>query len=512
MAKASLHVLISSRDVVFGDEGVIRASIHGAWTPDTRVILDIYSLDHPVHPEGHLGWWRFAPTDSSSELEFRLSRQSGSIHVRLNGVEPQDSWLNTGLSSQRLAIHVVLRSNATNALLWEEQVPVFATAEELASFRAKFNRNWATPRYALAPYVFDASSTVHLVAPDIFQRDAVGNLALDVFRMLRQNGIPTRLFAANADLAINDLVEPRVLLASQVSPSDHIIYFFSTADPLLMELTELPARKTVYFHGITDPKKLRVFDPELAAAAAKALATLNLIERFDAVIANSRASAAILAEAVEVPLEHIAIVPPVLVSPEGRDAGERAGGVDLLCVGQLAPHKKIEDVLRLFAEYVRMVPHARCHVVGRRRNPAYFDYLRWVEKDELGLPDGKVIWHGSVPDDELRRLYGSSGALVSMSEDEGFCLPVFEAMGAGLPVLAHGVAAVRETLGGAGLAFGAKRFGHLARAVVSLLEDNERQQALVERQYRRYADLRAQMTGAQFFQFVEPDWAGTIRD
>lgn len=512
MAKSSLHVLISSRDVVFGDEGVIRASIHGAWTPDIRVILDVYSLDQPVHPEGHLGWWRFAPTDSSSELEFRLSRQSGSIHVQLNGTEPADSWINTGLSSTRLAIHVVLRSNATNALLCEEQVPAFATAEELLSFRATFNRDWATPQYALAPYVFDAASTVHLVAPDIFQRDAVGNLALDVFRMFRQNDIPVRMFAANADLPVNDLVEPRVSLAGQVSPSDHIIYFFSTADPLLMELTELPGRKTAYFHGVTDPKKLRVFDPELAATAAKALASLNLLERFDAMIANSRASAAILADATEVPLAEIAIVPPVIMPPEGRDPGERAAGRDLLCVGQLAPHKKVEDVLRLFAEYVRMVPQARCHIVGRRRNPAYFDYLRWVEKDELGLPDGKVIWHGSVPDDELRRLYGSSGALVSMSEDEGFCLPVFEAMGAGLPVLAHGVPAVRETLGGAGLAFGAKRFDHLARAVASLLEDDERKKALVERQHRRYSDLRAQMTGAQFFSFVQPDWAAAIRD
>jgi glycosyltransferase involved in cell wall biosynthesis len=79
-------------------------------------------------------------------------------------------------------------------------------------------------------------------------------------------------------------------------------------------------------------------------------------------------------------------------------------------------------------------------------------------------------------------------------------------MGFGLPVLAHGVPAVRETLGRAGLAFGAKHFDHLAQTLASVLNDAERRSALVERQLQRHAELRQQMTGLNFLELVQPDW------
>ena len=513
MVEQPMHVLVPDRGLVFDAEARLCAAVRGTQTPDLRILVDIYSLDHPVHPEGHLGWWQFAPADAPGELEFTLSRTADGIGVRLNGLDPIDSWINPEVGDTRLVIHVVLRSNATNALLWDEQVPAFASADELAAFRQTFDRNWATPRFAIAPYVFESQSTVHLVSADVFQRDAVGNLALDVLRLLRQNNIPARLFASNADLAVTDLAEPRVTLAAQVRPQDRILYFCSTDDPQLEELAELDCHKTAYFHGITDPAKLRVFDPELAAVAGRGIGRLPLLKRFDQLAANSGASAAVLSTAIGVPVDEVSIIPPLLLPAADRPAPGIATGVDpgtrsadLLTVGQLTPHKKLEDVLRFFGAYLRLSPEARCHIVGRQRNPAYIDYLRWVEATELSLPPGRVIWHGSVPDAELQNLYGSAAALVSMSEDEGFCLPLFEAMGAGLPVLAHGVPAVRETLGRAGLSFGAKQFDHLAQALASVLGDTERRAALVERQLRRHAELRQQMSGLAFLDLVQPDW------
>lgn len=511
MADLPPHILATERGLVFDTEARLRAAIRGTQTPDLRIIVDIYSLDHPVHPEGHLGWWRFAPADAPDELEITLSRVSGMVDVRLNGLDPVDSWVNPDVSSSRLVIHLVLRSNATNALLCDEQIPAFASVEELTAFRQSFDRNWATPRFAVAPYLMDAGSTVHLVSPDVYQRDAVGNLALDLLRLFRQNDIPVRLFATNADLSITDLAEPRVTLAAAVRPSDHILYFCSTADPLLPELVELPCRKIAYFHGITDPKKLRVFDPELAAATARGNADLPLLRRFDQLAANSRASAATLALATATAVDRIAIIPPLLLPDHAPSNASVLRNSDVLCVGQLAPHKKVEDVLRFFAAYRNVVPEARCHIVGRPRNPAYSDYLRWVEATELGLPEGRVVWHGSVSQPDLHQLYRSAAMLVSMSEDEGFCLPVFEAMGFGLPVLAHGVPAVRETLGGAGLAFGAKHFDHLARSLAAVLHDPERRSALVERQQQRHIELRRQMTGLPFLDLVQPDWGNALR-
>ncbi len=61
------------------------------------------------------------------------------------------------------------------------------------------------------------------------------------------------------------------------------------------------------------------------------------------------------------------------------------------------------------------------------------------------LPD--VLLTGQVPDDELAALYTGARALVLPSDDEGFGLPAVEALACGTPVVACGVAALREVLG-----------------------------------------------------------------
>ena len=53
---------------------------------------------------------------------------------------------------------------------------------------------------------------------------------------------------------------------------------------------------------------------------------------------------------------------------------------------------------------------------------------------------------------------------VSLSEHEGFCVPLLEAMAADVPVLAYAAAAVPDTLGGAGVQFAPKDLGIRRRA------------------------------------------------
>jgi glycosyltransferase involved in cell wall biosynthesis len=67
---------------------------------------------------------------------------------------------------------------------------------------------------------------------------------------------------------------------------------------------------------------------------------------------------------------------------------------------------------------------------------------RWAHE----LPD--VTLTGEVDDDELAAIYTGAHALVFPSEDEGFGLPLVEALACGTPVAACDVPAVREVLEG----------------------------------------------------------------
>ena len=72
------------------------------------------------------------------------------------------------------------------------------------------------------------------------------------------------------------------------------------------------------------------------------------------------------------------------------------------------------------------------------------------------LLNDRFIFTGPVPDAELAAYYRHAAVYVSLSEHEGFCVPLIEAMAADVPVLAYAAAAVPDTLGGAGVQFAPK--------------------------------------------------------
>lgn len=67
----------------------------------------------------------------------------------------------------------------------------------------------------------------------------------------------------------------------------------------------------------------------------------------------------------------------------------------------------------------------------------------------LGMA-GRVRFIPSVPHREIQRYYAEADLFAIATRYEGFCIPVLEAMAAGLPVVASDLPPIREILGGAG--------------------------------------------------------------
>jgi glycosyltransferase involved in cell wall biosynthesis len=94
-----------------------------------------------------------------------------------------------------------------------------------------------------------------------------------------------------------------------------------------------------------------------------------------------------------------------------------------------------------------------------------------------------------VPDEDLAAFYRWADAYVSLSEHEGFCVPLVEAMAADVPVLAYAAGAVPETLGGAGLLFEPKDLELAAEMLGTLVYDRPVRDRVIEGQRRRLADF-----------------------
>jgi glycosyltransferase involved in cell wall biosynthesis len=155
----------------------------------------------------------------------------------------------------------------------------------------------------------------------------------------------------------------------------------------------------------------------------------------------------------------------------------------LLFIGRLAPNKRQEDLVKLLYCLRRIRPEARLILVGDRWEVGYD---RWVEQlaAEMGLGQA-VTLAGKVSSAEMVAYLRSADCYVSMSDHEGFGVPLIESMYLGLPVVAYGSAAVPETMGGAGLVFYEKAYEHLAELIDMLLADEAWRRRLIAGQQAR---------------------------
>jgi glycosyltransferase involved in cell wall biosynthesis len=104
----------------------------------------------------------------------------------------------------------------------------------------------------------------------------------------------------------------------------------------------------------------------------------------------------------------------------------------------------------------------------------------------------------------LRAYYSVGTVYVSMSEHEGFCVPLLEAMAFGMPVVAYDAAAVPETLAGAGVLLEDKRPDEVAPLLDRIVRDRAVRDPILAGQRRRLGEVRATDVGARLLAQLRP--------
>jgi glycosyltransferase involved in cell wall biosynthesis len=162
---------------------------------------------------------------------------------------------------------------------------------------------------------------------------------------------------------------------------------------------------------------------------------------------------------------------------------------NIVFVGRIIPSKRIEDLLRAFAVLQRHVERrSRLLIVGDYRGHERY-YTRLLElRAKLKLRD--VVFTGRVEDDDLRAYYRIADVFLCLSEHEGYCVPLLEAMHFGVPVVAFDAGAVRETLAGGGVVLTERSPEVAAEAVGLLLQDVRARASVLRRQHESMARFR----------------------
>ena len=277
---------------------------------------------------------------------------------------------------------------------------------------------------------------------------------------------------------------------------DVTIFHFALPSPMSAAFAALPHGRVLQYHNVTPARFFAPYAPSLFRLASIARDELtDLAAVTDLALGDSAYNRHELDEIgftrtgvmpIAVDTDRLTKAPRQPVLEEILDDGL----VNFLFVGRIAPNKKIEDHIRLAEQYKRYIDaYYRFIFVGRYDVvPRYYAAIRALLAEYKMLED-RFIFTGPVPDAELAAYYRASSVYVSLSEHEGFCVPLVEAMAMDVPVLAYSAAAVPDTLGGAGVQFAPKDLEYAAELLGMLAFEESPREEVLAGQRRRLQDF-----------------------
>ena len=163
---------------------------------------------------------------------------------------------------------------------------------------------------------------------------------------------------------------------------------------------------------------------------------------------------------------------------------------DWLTVGRLVGNKCQHEIVQAFGVYATAFdPEAHLHLVGDSSDRFYLAELHDTAK-LMGIDSRLHVW-GKIGQEELIERYQTSGLYLSLSEHEGFGVPLVEAMAAGLPVIAFAATAVPETMGGAGIQVHDKDPWFIAALAKTIADDVGLRDRIARRQAGASSSSRA---------------------
>jgi glycosyltransferase involved in cell wall biosynthesis len=197
--------------------------------------------------------------------------------------------------------------------------------------------------------------------------------------------------------------------------------------------------------------------------------------RADRVVVPSRFTAAEVERQLALPVDRIAICPPGAPAWTPRASTPRTGYI--LFVSTLEPRKNVGALLDAYALLLEGGGAPELVLAGH----ATGDAKAWLDRADRPPLAGRVRHVGYVAGDSLRELYNGAAVFVQPSFEEGFGLPVLEAMTAGVPVVASNRGSLPEVLGDAGVLVDPESPEAIAAGLRRVLSDPAFAQSSAER-------------------------------
>jgi glycosyltransferase involved in cell wall biosynthesis len=337
--------------------------------------------------------------------------------------------------------------------------------------------------------------------------DAISNSAIHMKKLLNSKGIKSEIYAQLS----HPHLEGQVRSLNEIPLGEPVIYHMGIGCDLAQFLTQFTNKRMLLYHNITPSHFFAGYDPLAERLCALGRQDLQYLRPYiDIAFADSEYNRQ---ELIQYGYNRTAVT-PIIMNFEEYDHPPNADMLnhlvqtkrdkDLLFVGRVVPNKKQQDIIRVFYYYKNYFANdARLYLVGLG-DPAY---LRETKQLVTSLNLTDVYITGHLQFDQLLAHYRNADLFISMSEHEGFGVPLLEAMHFQLPIIAYDAAAIGETVGKGGILVQHKEYLSIASLVHQQLGDEVMKQSRIDHQKIQLNHYSSQNTERIFWDHIRTEFS-----
>jgi len=348
---------------------------------------------------------------------------------------------------------------------------------------------------------------IHQFATSLSYGDAISDEMLEIRSVLREKGHRSEIFTRFVDPKMASLSRDFREYKKFSAPGNVVIFHFSIGSPVSKLFFRIPDKKIMIYHNITPHKYFVDSHRILARECYKGRLEIKLfVGKVDLALGDSEFNR----RELESSGYSRTGVLPILMNfakfdapgnPVTRKIYEN-GKSTLLFVGRVIPNKKFEDCIKVFHFYKKHFnPDSQLILAGDYRGMERY-YAGLIELiDRLRVSDVHLTGH--VPFEDLLAYYEAADLYLSLSEHEGFGVPLLEAFHRKIPVVAFDAAAVGETMNGGGVLITRKDLFRTAAIIDAVLRDEKLKKKIIASELKALGIYRRENVSRVLMDHIE---------
>ena len=345
--------------------------------------------------------------------------------------------------------------------------------------------------------------SIHQFTPTLAYGDGVSNGLLFTQKILQELGFCSNIYIC--DTFIDKEFKSEIYHISQYpqSPTNYLLYHHSIGHICHDNIMQFKDKKILVYHNIT-PAHFFSQQKHLQDACNNGRQQLEDAQKY--MIASYADSFYNTQELLYYNYKNPVVLPLLInfekkkeVIPSKYILQKYKESFNILFVGRIVQNKAQHQLIDVAYFLKKHHINFKLFIVGGASQNDYLQYLKNYTKN-LELEE-KVIFTGKVNNENLEAYYQNSDLYLSLSEHEGFGIPLIEAMKYDIPIFAYNAGAINTTITKQGV-LEKKAATYVAQKIIDFIKNPIEKVNLLKAQKKLLQQYSYEQSKQNLYQFL----------